>query len=206
MSWIRHTSVVLAGVTSVTLTGAAASVILSALGAGLPTDNIFDFAAPPVTRAAEPAAVEPSLAAPVLTAHVTRNENAVVSEYALENGVTVTITQSDGPGALAATVKVDDYYVDATVAKVRTKVVGVDLATNIFDLIPDFIKQWYDLDPDIDGPTVIHSENDLRRGEMTVTASDPEIGEHTLDIQRRNAAAEVAPAETAPQQPEVDGA
>ncbi|MBJ8337609.1 hypothetical protein JGU71_01800 [Antrihabitans sp. YC3-6] len=192
MSWLRHTAVALAGVASVGFTGAAASVVLSDMGVDMPTKSIFDFAMPNTPRPSGPVAVSGvngvDAARTVAVDLATATEVAhLLLDTATQESVTAPNLVTPHKPALEAKVTVDDYYLGAAVSPVRSRVVGLDFTTNILDVIPTFVRAFYDPDPNSKGPTEIRTELDGRVGEVNVVVSDPDVGEREVTLTRTDA-------------------
>ncbi len=200
MSWMRHTAVVLAGAGSVAFTGAAASVVVS----GLEFEPNFDIpvALPPVQPGApgpltgngggrsieklyDPAVTDP---APVEAVLVAATDPAVPPTAPIVVDPVTTTPQPAAPAQPArreygGTLQVNGVYLGAAVAPVRVNVVGVDVKTNILDLIPRLLG----LAP-IDASTLVRTELDLRRGGINVNLTDTFVGQHSVNIERKPAA------------------
>ncbi|WP_067532667.1 hypothetical protein [Nocardia crassostreae] len=107
------------------------------------------------------------------------------------------------PAGITGQVRLGNAYVGAQVAPAQRNSVTLTLDTNIFAAVADLVLrgelgQTLGLRADPTANTQVRTEFDTLRGEFTVTVSDPAIGQHGVQVARRNARA----VQNAPAQPE----
>ena len=184
---VRYTVAALAGAASIALTGATASVVMTALQTAVPSDAL-DLVTPqarhPQTAATgsgnssthQPYTPGPlvSVAAPIRGLTVDEEPVALTAQVADDAVVDHAVVDQ----ALVDQAVVDQTVVDQVVD--HTSVLDLAITTSVFDLIPESLRRLYDPDPRTGGPTRVHSVQDAQTGTVTITAGDPDIGERTL--------------------------
>lgn len=194
MSRVRNSAIALAGAACMGLTGAAASVVVSNLDVEFPARTLLDMAVSPpsgVGTRQGPLTPRPGLTQPARV--ISRGE----SESAIRHAIPLIASWTDEPEllskaedkadrkALSGHVQIDDYYVGASVAPVRTSVLGLNISTNLLHAQPE-IGFNHDSSPADTSNTEIHSDVDARRGGVSTVITDPEL-ERTVNVSRKQA-------------------
>ncbi|WP_067826189.1 hypothetical protein [Nocardia inohanensis] len=202
---LRYSAIVTAGMASIGLTVAAGSYIANTM-AGTQNPGKVITAAP----TARPPLAEPGApgGAPVTDKPVVSAENvglaALFTHYPSETTVPPELPVTGGTTATApqhsgytGQVRLGDTYVGAQVVPVQRNSVSVTVDTNLFATLADYLLhtplgEKLGIVTDPSGNTQLCTEVDTRRGEVTLTLSDPAIGRYGVQVARHPAPADVA--------------
>ncbi|MEV0249732.1 hypothetical protein AB0H76_24230 [Nocardia sp. NPDC050712] len=203
---IRHTAIVLAGVASIGLTGAAGAYIMGQMS---DLQRAESAAPPALIDRHDSGTDEPGLAphptttaAVLLTSEHHRLPGADIAppQPVLEPAVPQVFSTTPPPSTgLTGTLRLGETtYVGAQVAPVRSNTFAITLDTNVFSTLSNFllsepIREGLGTQPEQAGVTSLRTEFDSSAG-VTLVFSDPALGEHAIQLNRN-------PADEAPSQP-----
>ncbi|MET9489077.1 hypothetical protein [Nocardia sp. NPDC006630] len=111
------------------------------------------------------------------------------------------------PSALAGQIRLGNAYVGAAIVPAQLNSISVTLDTNVFATVADLVLhsplgQQLGIGSDPSANTQLRTDVDTRRGEVTVTFSDPALGRYGVQFAPHTAPApadsETAPAELTP--------
>ncbi|GAB4589927.1 hypothetical protein [Nocardia sp. IFM 10818] len=225
---LRFSAIITAGMASIGLTVAAGSYIANQMPEAQKSGGIL--AAPagprgpmpfPDDAGTEPAPADyPAVAENIgltsfFTSYPARSHELSVPP-ALAAGAAREPVVAQRPAGITGQVRLGNAYVGAQVAPAQRNSVTLTLDTNVFAAVADLVLRGelgdtLGLQADPTANTQLRTEFDTRRGEFTITVTDPAIGQHGVQVARRNAPAaaeqpEVTAEDTAGQSFAVDGA
>ncbi|WP_227997742.1 hypothetical protein [Nocardia australiensis] len=203
---LRHAAIVLAGTASLSLTVAAGAYIVN---------QMADTHQPGTTLSTPPTAAAKEMGThtvPTLSEALrsggnrdlpaafirTHAETRIATNSVVPNAAAPQSDSSTGtPSALCGKLRLGTTYVGARVAPVRSDTVAFTVDTNALSALTDFLPseplaQRLDVDSDPAASTQVRAELDTH-GEVTMTFSDPALGEHAMRVNRYTAPAPNTP-------------
>ncbi|UGT40541.1 hypothetical protein LTV02_31785 [Nocardia yamanashiensis] len=201
---LRYSAIVTAGMASIGLTVAAGSYITNAMAG-----NQYPGKAITAAPAAQPPRVEPGAPrAAELDTPVASGEHIGLVAFVSHHDPELTVRSdlpivgsthtANSPQASGYTgqVRLGDTYVGAQVVPVQRNSVSVTVDTNLFATLADYVLhtplgEQLGIVTDPSGNTQLRTEVDTRRGEVTLTLSDPGIGRLGVQVARHPAPADV---------------
>ncbi|MFC9994397.1 hypothetical protein [Nocardia sp. NPDC127526] len=207
---LRFSAIITAGMASIGLTVAAGSYIANQMPEAQKSGGILaaptgprgpmpvrDGAGADPVPADYPAVAENIGLTSFFTSHPVRSHELWVPP-ALAGAASESVV-AQRPAGITGQVRLGNAYVGAQVAPAQRNSVTLTLDTNVFAAVADLVLRGelgdtLGLRADPTANTQVRTEFDTRRGEFTITVTDPAIGRHGVQVARRNAP---APAEQA---------
>lgn len=201
---LRYSAIVTAGMASIGLTVAAGSYITNAMAgnqnpgkaitaAPAVKPPLVDIAAPGAADRDTPVAGGERIGLVAFVNHYTP-ELTVRSDLPIVGStLTANTRQADG---YTGQVRLGDTYLGAQVVPVQRNSISVTVDTNLFATLADYVLhtplgEQLGIVTDPSGNTQLRTEVDTRRGEVTLTLSDPGIGRLGVQVARHPAPADV---------------
>ncbi|NNH73880.1 hypothetical protein HLB23_29175 [Nocardia uniformis] len=209
---LRHTAVVTAGMTSIGLTVAAGSYIANEMAAAQRPEAAI--AAPPAPNQptwnpgpggsvdrVDIAPIAESIGLASIFAALPRESTVLVDE---PSAGAADRQQPNSPG-FTGNLRLGTTYLGAQVVPVLRNSVAVTLDTNVFGtvidmVLPSGVAEQLDIGPA--GTTRLHTEFDMKRGEVTLVVSDSALGRVGVQLARHPAPAATNAEEPVPERVE----
>ncbi|MFC9893306.1 hypothetical protein ACFVMC_06410 [Nocardia sp. NPDC127579] len=197
---IRHTAIVFAGAASIALTGAAGAYIMTQM-----SDVQRSQSAPPAPQSDHYAtdSIDTGFARPAAAVVLTGERRRLpvsAAGFAPEPVLPQVVSTAPAATGLTGTLRLGTTtYVGAQVAPVHSNTLAITVDTNVFSALSEFLRSE-GLDAQA-GVTYLRSEFDSRGG-LTMTVSDPAIGEHAIQLNRTPTPVQTPEAPIASETPE----
>ncbi|MGX1804865.1 hypothetical protein ACWIGI_04060 [Nocardia sp. NPDC055321] len=201
----RYTAVVTAAMASIGLTVTAGAYIANQMAGVQHSDSILAGPAPARDRTAVSADRYPGDVVPLAErtdiAALLGHPRTVAINHdgpATTQGVTADEAPRPQSSALAGQLRVGNTYVGAQVLPVQRNSLTFTVDTNLFATLADLVlrgpigEQLGVVGSNPSAVTQLRTDLDTRRGEVTLTLSDPAIGAHGLQLARHPAPAATA--------------